>query len=154
METINERISKIKRQYYGDSRGSGKLFSESLGLTLANGRNICAPGYSVGLKYVEKILNAFPDIDANWLIMGKGDMYKVKEQICSIDIREIEDREGSSEEETPSTGIFPGSNLNKRSMKDVNQKNLRILIERIFELEEENESLKKKLGILESQSVS
>lgn len=80
MKTINERISEIKAFYIGEERGSGKVFSDSLGLTLANGRNICTPGYSVGLKYVEKILNAYKDVDANWLLTGEGSMLKSKAQ--------------------------------------------------------------------------
>lgn len=83
MKTINERISAIKAFFVGNERGSGKKFSESLGLTLSNGRNICTPGYSLGLKYVEKILNAYPSVDANWLITGKGEMLK-KENISNV----------------------------------------------------------------------
>lgn len=80
MKTINERISEIKAFYIGEGRGSGKVFSDSLGLTLANGRNICTPGYSVGLKYVEKILNAYKYVDANWLLTGEGSMLKREAQ--------------------------------------------------------------------------
>ncbi|WP_459187241.1 hypothetical protein ACGE0T_14000 [Parabacteroides sp. APC149_11_2_Y6] len=151
MNKVTERFIKA---YKSLGLTGYKMGKEIEGITSQKISHINTGRVDVSLDIIESFCIHYSQIDANWLLTGNGEMYKGKQEARIINIKEIEDREGSSEEETPSTGIFPGSNLNKRSMKDVNQKNLRILIERIFELEEENESLKKKLGISESQSVS
>lgn len=70
--TIGERIEKI-RKYYGYTQ---KVFAEKLGYQ-SNGiiSNIISgrtqkPNYII----VEKILTTFPEIDAGWLMIGKGTM--------------------------------------------------------------------------------
>lgn len=69
MTTINERISYI---VHIKTEGSLTKFSEVLETTPQYVNMITKNGGSVGLDPITKILRAYPDIDARWLILGEG----------------------------------------------------------------------------------
>lgn len=74
--TINNRIEKIKIHYFGDSRGNHKKFIDKLGISSNTASNWMKDGYSIGRGVINQITDAFPDINANWLLTGEGSMLK------------------------------------------------------------------------------
>lgn len=72
---INKRFSQI-REYF--CSGDNKLFASKIGEKEQNLSSICTGSRPVGLTAIMKLLEAFPEVDANWLLLGKGDMIKKK----------------------------------------------------------------------------
>ena len=72
---INERFSQI-REYF--CSGDNKLFASKIGEKEQNLSSICTGSRPVGLTAIMKLLDAIPEVDANWLLLGKGDMIKKK----------------------------------------------------------------------------
>jgi len=69
---MRERLQIILQEYnLNPSRLADKLGVQRSGIShIMSGRN--KPGYD----FLTGLLDIFPDIDANWLLTGKGDMYK------------------------------------------------------------------------------
>lgn len=69
METTKERLQHfVKELGYGRNK-----FEESIGI--ASGY-LSSKSITVASDVIEKVLCYFPELDANWLFTGKGDMYK------------------------------------------------------------------------------
>lgn len=66
--TITDRIKKVI-EYYGVST---RQFEINVGVSNAYFSNTKEPGREILLK----ILNAYPDISANWLLFEDGEMFK------------------------------------------------------------------------------
>ena len=67
---MKERIKRIIIHYCG---GSQAAFASAVGITPQYANRI-ASGHGCGLRTVESILTAFPDVNARWLICGTGAM--------------------------------------------------------------------------------
>ena len=67
---MEERIKRIISHYCG---GSQAAFASAVGITPQYANRI-ASGHGCGLRTVEAILTAFPDVNARWLICGTGAM--------------------------------------------------------------------------------
>ncbi|WP_448104681.1 helix-turn-helix domain-containing protein [Pedobacter panaciterrae] len=67
--SINQRIAYIINIKYG---GSQKTFAERMGWSQQYVSKLITEGGSVGMEPVKRILEEFEDIDARWLITGKG----------------------------------------------------------------------------------
>lgn len=76
MQTIGQRISDIKKFYFGDNRGSVSKFAEKVGENTNTVCNWFNRKDGIGNAVVNKILTAFPDVDRGWLIGGNGQMLK------------------------------------------------------------------------------
>lgn len=70
---INKRIKEIRECL---SNNSNKEFSEKLNVSSQAISNYVRDGYNIGREVIENILKAFPQLDANWLLMGEGNMLK------------------------------------------------------------------------------
>lgn len=68
--SINKRIAEIIKAKTGTQREFAKIFNSTPQYVL----KLVTEGGSVGLEPVTKILEAYPDIDARWLITGEGEM--------------------------------------------------------------------------------
>lgn len=73
---IGDRILNIVNRYCG---GSQVAFAKAIGVTPQYANRIVA-GRGCGLRTVESILNAFPDVNARWLVCGTGVM-SISEQV-------------------------------------------------------------------------
>lgn len=73
-QSINSRIKEIKINYFGDERGSHKLFCDAVGVKSNTASNWMKDGYSIGMDVISQILKAFPDVRSNWLLTGEGKM--------------------------------------------------------------------------------
>ncbi len=73
---INERFSQI-REYFCSN--DNKLFASKIGEKEQNLSSICTGSRPVGLTSIMKLLEAIPEVDANWLLLGRGEMVKKKQ---------------------------------------------------------------------------
>jgi SOS-response transcriptional repressor LexA len=69
--SINSRIKIVRKQLCNDST---KEFADKLKVSSQAISNYTREGYNVGREVIENILNAFPDLDANWLLLGNDGM--------------------------------------------------------------------------------
>lgn len=79
MKTIGQRISEIKAFYFGDKRGSTSMFAERVGENKNTVCNWFGRDDRIGRNVINKILEAFPDVDRGWLVGGNGSMLKTEE---------------------------------------------------------------------------
>ena len=73
-----ERISQIRLFF---CKGNNRSFSQKTGIDEATSAKICSGTRGVGVKMLEKIVLAFPDIDARWLLTGVGKMLDNRIQV-------------------------------------------------------------------------
>lgn len=73
MEDINLRIKQLCEVKFHGKIGE---FARSIGVSDANIRGYIVRNIEPGYKFFVKCLEGVPDISLEWLILGKGDMYK------------------------------------------------------------------------------
>lgn len=73
--TVNERIENLIKFLNLNARS----FSELIGAKEATTRNYLGRGSMPNAEYLELIFNSIENINAEWLLSGKGDMFKEKE---------------------------------------------------------------------------
>ena len=54
---------------------TARQFAEEIGIQPSGMSHILGGRNNPSLDFVSKVLRRYPEIDANWLIMGKGEMY-------------------------------------------------------------------------------
>ncbi len=54
---------------------TAKQFAEEIGIQPSGMSHILGGRNNPSLDFVSKVLRRYPEIDANWLVMGKGEMY-------------------------------------------------------------------------------
>ena len=70
METINDRLNQIKIAYFG---GNQRAFAAHIGLPPGSISNYLNKDSKPGSDVLERIVNSL-DVDAMWLLTGKGEM--------------------------------------------------------------------------------
>lgn len=73
--SINERIAQFYEWYIKEKGITQKSFSEGIGISASQLNSIISGRDKAGLAIIEKFLNFFPDLDANWLLRGMGEMF-------------------------------------------------------------------------------
>lgn len=81
--SINKRIKEIRDNF---CEGQTKNLAAKLGVSSQAVSNYLRDGYNIGREVIENLLSKFPDINANWLLMGKGDMTKTDSVEKPIDV--------------------------------------------------------------------
>ena len=77
---MKERIEKIlKLEQLTASR-----FADIIDVQRSNVSHILSGRNNPGLDFIQKILSEFTNINAEWLLLGNGEMYKKEEQISSL----------------------------------------------------------------------
>lgn len=56
---------------------TAKQFAEEIGIQPSGMSHILGGRNNPSLDFVSKVLRRYPEIDANWLLLGKGEMYNV-----------------------------------------------------------------------------
>ena len=77
----SERVAKI-RDVFCDN--DNRIFAEKLGKDESYTSQICNGSKVIGGNLIETILNAFPKVDANWLIKGLGNMIVNEQNIGDV----------------------------------------------------------------------
>lgn len=75
MQTIGERILKIKKHFYGEGYGSNAAFAKKLGVSSQVVSNWFGRGDGIGVNVINQIMEAFPQVDKGWLVGGNGSMF-------------------------------------------------------------------------------
>lgn len=76
---INDRIRQLIEN---ECKGNKRAFAQRVGISPSSIENVVGSrGGKPSFDLLEKILCAFEDIDANWLILGKGREASSKENI-------------------------------------------------------------------------
>lgn len=78
MENIEPILIRVK-EILKEKRLSETAFAKSIGMSQSTINNYMKGTNRPTLSFAEKILNAYPDISAEWLIRGSGDMYLYKQ---------------------------------------------------------------------------
>ena len=73
---INKRIKEIKEY----SRLGQQEFADKAGLSKAVVSRVLNEKANAGMKVVFQVLEAFPEVNADWLIRGRGEMIVEKKQ--------------------------------------------------------------------------
>lgn len=70
---LNERILMIRRALFSDNN---RDFAQRIGEAEQNLYNVCDPEAqrNASIALVTKIVDALPEINARWLLTGRGDM--------------------------------------------------------------------------------
>lgn len=85
--SINERIFKVLEY----SKLSKSAFAQKLNISLAVMSHLSANRNKPNIDMVSDICEAFPQISAEWLLLGKGNMLKdAKEENLISDLQELE----------------------------------------------------------------
>lgn len=80
MEAINKRVVKLIELLVS----SKKEFSDRTGISPVILSHINSGRNKVSLGTVQSILNAFPQISSEWLVMGQGEVFKDKKDFSHI----------------------------------------------------------------------
>ena len=55
---------------------TAKQFAEEIGIQPSGMSHIMSGRNNPSLEFVNKVIRRYPEIDANWLLLGKGEMYE------------------------------------------------------------------------------
>jgi transcriptional regulator with XRE-family HTH domain len=75
MDKINDRFLQVM-EYYNQSPSK---FADELGVIRSSISHIISGRNKPGLDLIQKLLTTFPEVDADWLLLGKGKMIQPKE---------------------------------------------------------------------------
>ena len=77
---MKERIEKILKF----EQLTASKFADIIDVQRSNVSHILSGRNNPGLDFIQKILSKFTNINAEWLLLGKGEMYIKEEQISSL----------------------------------------------------------------------
>lgn len=88
MDELNKRVLSIMEKH----QMSKSTFATVLEISLPVLTHISSGRNKPGLELIQKLLIKFPNINPDWLILGEGNMYRVKESKpdFSTEMQEIE----------------------------------------------------------------
>ncbi|MFY7733204.1 MAG: hypothetical protein ACOVSR_06945 [Bacteroidia bacterium] len=81
MDELNKRVCDVMERFCG----SKSIFATELGVGLPVITHISSGRNKPGVDILQKILHAYPTIDATWLMIGKGEMIKTEKPSLNID---------------------------------------------------------------------
>jgi len=73
---MKDRINKIIKH----ERISPSRFADDIGVQRSSVSHILSGRNNASLDVVQKILHAYPALNADWLLFGKGEMYRYKKE--------------------------------------------------------------------------
>ena len=99
---IKDRILKILNT---ENMSSAK-FADLIGVQRSNISHILSGRNNPGLDFLQKVLTRFPSINSEWLLIGKGEMFKQNPQ-KEIDFNELNFRGQNTEQKKTVEEIQP-----------------------------------------------
>ncbi len=86
---------------------TAKQFAEEIGIQPSGMSHIMSGRNNPSLEFVSKVIRRYPEIDANWLLLGKGEMYMgVKNDESRMKKEEMGNEPTLFTEPTP-TPVYP-----------------------------------------------
>ena len=92
---MQQRIRKI----IDDLGLSQSDFAKKIGVERANISHILSGRHKPSYDFLRKVLLTFPNLNAEWLILGKGKAYKTDNQQDKIDLQNTQDTKKKQEPE-------------------------------------------------------
>ena len=92
---MEQRIRKI----IDDLGLSQSDFAKQIGVERANISHILSGRHKPSYDFLRKVLLTFPNLNAEWLILGKGKAYKTDNQQDKIDLQNTQDTKKKQEPE-------------------------------------------------------
>lgn len=137
MDELNKRVLSVMDAKHLSKSAFASMLEISLPVLthIGSGRN------KPGLEMIQKILSKFPDIDPDWLVLGKGTMFRVKVKAINLE-HELEVLKQISEK-------LPGFEQNARQVTEYHA----LLLKEILYLKELNpylETIKQESKVLYS----
>ena len=109
-EDKTDRISKIRDTF---CEGNSTLFAGKVGISRQQASSICNGSTNAGQKMLEKILDAFPEVNRAWLILGEGSMLTTPNNDASLSNKK------SSGNTINNTGANSTNSINDSSINEV-----------------------------------
>lgn len=72
--TIGDRIEQLIIHFYGNERGNKSRFAKDMDVNLNNVTNWIGRNDGVGKNVINRIIDRFPSVNKNWLLVGVGTM--------------------------------------------------------------------------------
>lgn len=91
---MKERI----RHFLDRENKSSSKFAEEMGIQPSGVSHILSGRNKPSLDFILKMLNTYPDLDTDWLLFGRGQMYKPGENPSLFDENEVEPGINTDEE--------------------------------------------------------
>lgn len=119
MDKINDRFLQVM-EYYNQSPSK---FADELGVIRSSISHIISGRNKPGLDLIQKLLTTFPEVDADWLLLGKGKMIQPKETEVKSAAAQLSlfDSTGPKPKDEESKKNIENSALNLRSEELANQ---------------------------------
>ena len=73
---MKERLNEILRRF----KINASQFADQIGVQRASVSHVLSGRNKPGFDFIQKIIEAYPSISAEWLITGKGELFKSKVQ--------------------------------------------------------------------------
>ncbi|HNW99496.1 MAG TPA: helix-turn-helix transcriptional regulator [Bacteroidales bacterium] len=112
---MNERIQLILKT----KNISASKFADEIGVQRSSISHIISGRNNPSLDFIQKIIKRFPDINYDWLIFGKGSIYKEQDLFSDID-----DKNGKTKVNeqiiNPESDIFTEINEHTSEIQDDN----------------------------------
>lgn len=100
---MNDRIQK-----FIESEGlTAARFADAIGVQRSNVSHVLSGRNKPGFDFIEKMLRKFPELNAEWLILGKGSMYKELHMPSLFNVPIVENVDKT--EETPQNAASTAS---------------------------------------------
>lgn len=111
MNEISSRLLKIRVKLCDDNNN---IFAEKLGISKQQASNYVNGKSNPGQKKLEEVLDAFPEVNRTWLILGEGPMlYSQKSEDANVEAKR------STVNTISHTGSGCTNNINAGSMSEV-----------------------------------
>lgn len=108
---------------------SSTRFAELVGVQRSSVSHILSGRNNPGLDFIQKILAAFPDVSSDWLISGKGDLYRDKRSTPVSNIKDSErslknlfDQRGDFNPSKPISAVISAQKEEKESTDAIESK--------------------------------
>lgn len=76
-----QRISQIRQTFFNDNN---RHFSEKITVNEQALSQICSGKRNAGIEIIQKILDNMPEINANWLLLGREEMTRNEQRVGDI----------------------------------------------------------------------
>jgi Bacteriophage CI repressor helix-turn-helix domain. len=99
-------MNKRLQQFLSAENITQSQFADSIGVAKASVSHILAGRNKPGFEFIEGIATRYPDLSLDWLILGKGKMFKSQTQ------QQLQSPQGVENEEFPAFSLFSSENEN------------------------------------------
>lgn len=119
---MQERLNEILKHY----KINASQFADQIGVQRASVSHVLSGRNKPGFDFLQKIIEAFPSVSAEWLITGKGELLRSKIQRQDL-FTEVEIDENEPVKERTRTSVFQGKKPLQDNINDEKTSKIRIV---------------------------